>query len=200
MQSSVTFHFEVAIIKNIHTNCKVLDLPAKLSLIASCNVVNKIALFYHGSIVNNLFKSPVHSLLSPSYRYNFFQPVRKIYLRNVFIYEIDSTATHTSDSMYLATHSFHPNFLNKPILSKNLPANQHGIAVLPNIIHYHPMPSLPSRDLTAIISALEYNTWFTRLRASHTKLSQDAVHRILHMLTKSLSMEELYLDNIAAKP
>ena len=67
-------------------------------------------------------------------------------------------------------------------------------------LYLHDFDYLEQKDLIAIISALEYNTWFTKLRASHTKLSQDAVHRLLQMLTKSISMEELYLDNITAKP
>ncbi|XP_071542694.1 F-actin-uncapping protein LRRC16A isoform X7 [Panulirus ornatus] len=56
-----------------------------------------------------------------------------------------------------------------------------------------------NRDLIPIISALEYNTWFRKLRASHSKLSHEAIERILHVVSKSLSLEEVYLDNIGAK-
>ncbi|KAK8386945.1 hypothetical protein O3P69_017970 [Scylla paramamosain] len=56
-----------------------------------------------------------------------------------------------------------------------------------------------NRDLIPIISALEYNTWFRKLRASHSKLSHEAIERILHVVSKSLSLEEIYLDNIGAK-
>lgn len=55
------------------------------------------------------------------------------------------------------------------------------------------------RDLVPIISALEYNTWFTKLRASHIKLSHEAIDRILHIMKKNLTIEELYLDNLGVK-
>ncbi|KAJ8965493.1 hypothetical protein NQ314_004081, partial [Rhamnusium bicolor] len=54
-------------------------------------------------------------------------------------------------------------------------------------------------DLIPIISALEYNTWFTKLRANQVKLSHDNIDRILHVLRKSLNLEEIYLDNLALK-
>lgn len=50
-----------------------------------------------------------------------------------------------------------------------------------------------------IISALEYNTWFTKLRTSHIKLTHEAIERLLHVMKKSLSLEELYLDNMGFK-
>lgn len=51
-----------------------------------------------------------------------------------------------------------------------------------------------------IISALEYNTWFTKLRAAnHVRLSHDIIEKILHVLKKSLSLEELHLDNLGLK-
>lgn len=55
------------------------------------------------------------------------------------------------------------------------------------------------RDLIPIISALEYNTWFTKLRANQVKLSHDNIDRILHVLRKSLNLEEIYLDNLVLK-
>lgn len=55
------------------------------------------------------------------------------------------------------------------------------------------------RDLIPIISALEYNTWFTKLRSNQVKLSHDNIDRILHVLRKSLNLEEIYLDNLALK-
>ncbi|XP_039285032.1 F-actin-uncapping protein LRRC16A isoform X2 [Nilaparvata lugens] len=58
---------------------------------------------------------------------------------------------------------------------------------------------LDPKDLVPIISALEYNTWFTKLKASQIKLTHEALDRILHIMKKSLSIEELYLDNIGVK-
>lgn len=55
------------------------------------------------------------------------------------------------------------------------------------------------RDLVPIISALEYNTWFTKLRANHVRLSHETMDRILYVLRKSLSLEEIYLDTLALK-
>ncbi|XP_066998308.2 F-actin-uncapping protein LRRC16A isoform X2 [Anabrus simplex] len=58
---------------------------------------------------------------------------------------------------------------------------------------------LDPKDLVPIISALEYNTWFTKLRASNIKLTHEALDRILHVARKTLSLEELYLDNLGVK-
>ena len=55
------------------------------------------------------------------------------------------------------------------------------------------------RDIVPIISALEYNTWFTKFRASNIKLTHESLDRILHIMKKSLSIEELYLDNLGVK-
>ncbi|XP_076383466.1 capping protein regulator and myosin 1 linker 1 leucine rich repeat protein isoform X4 [Megalopta genalis] len=58
---------------------------------------------------------------------------------------------------------------------------------------------LDQKDLVPIISALEYNTWFTKLRASHLKLSHEPLERLLHVMRRSLSIQELYLDNLGIK-
>ncbi|KAB0792496.1 hypothetical protein PPYR_14455 [Photinus pyralis] len=58
---------------------------------------------------------------------------------------------------------------------------------------------LEQKDIVPIISALEYNTWFTKLRANHVRLSHETMDRVLHVLKKSLSLEELYLDNLGLK-
>nr|XP_023024105.1 F-actin-uncapping protein LRRC16A isoform X1 [Leptinotarsa decemlineata] len=58
---------------------------------------------------------------------------------------------------------------------------------------------LDQKDLIPIISALEYNTWFSKLRANQVKLSHDNIDRILHVLRKSLNLEEIYLDNLGLK-
>ena len=55
------------------------------------------------------------------------------------------------------------------------------------------------RDLIPIISALEYNTWFKKLRASHIKLSHESLDRIIHVLKRSGTLEELYFDNLGIK-
>ncbi|XP_046752565.1 F-actin-uncapping protein LRRC16A isoform X6 [Diprion similis] len=58
---------------------------------------------------------------------------------------------------------------------------------------------LEQKDLVPIISALEYNTWFTKLRASHIKLSHEHLERLLHVMRRSLSIQEIYLDNLGFK-
>ncbi|XP_066592906.1 F-actin-uncapping protein LRRC16A [Prorops nasuta] len=58
---------------------------------------------------------------------------------------------------------------------------------------------LDQKDLVPIISALEYNTWFTKLKASHLKLSHEPLERLLHVIRRSLSIQELYLDNLGIK-
>lgn len=65
--------------------------------------------------------------------------------------------------------------------------------------HFTSLGSVCCRDLVPIISALEYNTWFTKLKASHVKLPHEAIDRILHILKKNLTIEELYLDNLQVK-
>jgi len=49
------------------------------------------------------------------------------------------------------------------------------------------------------VSALEHNTWFTKLRAGHIRLSHEALDRILLVIRRSLSIEELYLDNLGLR-
>ncbi|KAK7868710.1 hypothetical protein R5R35_008235 [Gryllus longicercus] len=58
---------------------------------------------------------------------------------------------------------------------------------------------LDPKDLVPIISALEFNTWFTKLRASSIKLTHEALDRILHVCRRTVSLEELYLDNLGIK-
>lgn len=55
------------------------------------------------------------------------------------------------------------------------------------------------RDLVPIINALEYNTWFTKLRTNHVKLSHDNIEKIVQVIKKSLSLEEVYLDGLYLK-
>lgn len=55
------------------------------------------------------------------------------------------------------------------------------------------------RDLVPIISALEYNTWFKKVRFSHIRLTHESIERLLYVMKKSLSIEELFLDNINVK-
>ncbi|XP_044005016.1 F-actin-uncapping protein LRRC16A isoform X2 [Aphidius gifuensis] len=58
---------------------------------------------------------------------------------------------------------------------------------------------LEQKDLVPIISALEYNTWFKKLRLSNMKLNNECLDRLLHIIKRSLSLEELYFDNIGIK-
>jgi hypothetical protein len=50
-----------------------------------------------------------------------------------------------------------------------------------------------------IVSALEHNTWFTKVRAGHIRLSHEALDRILLVIRRSLSIEEIYLDNLGLR-
>ncbi|KAK5854607.1 hypothetical protein PBY51_004787 [Eleginops maclovinus] len=54
---------------------------------------------------------------------------------------------------------------------------------------------LENRDLVAIIAALEYNQWFTKLSAKDYKLSTDICEQILRVVARSSRLEELVLDN-----
>ncbi|XP_054714377.1 F-actin-uncapping protein LRRC16A-like isoform X2 [Uloborus diversus] len=58
---------------------------------------------------------------------------------------------------------------------------------------------LDGRDLMPIISALTFNTWFTKFRATGVKLVSEALDVVLLVLRKSVALEELYLDNTGLK-
>ncbi|XP_039977511.1 F-actin-uncapping protein LRRC16A isoform X2 [Xiphias gladius] len=58
---------------------------------------------------------------------------------------------------------------------------------------------LENRDLVAIIAALEYNQWFTKLSAKDYKLSTDVCDQILRVVARSGRLEELVLDNAGLK-
>lgn len=55
------------------------------------------------------------------------------------------------------------------------------------------------RDIMAIISALEYNTFFRGLKATHTRLSNESLDRILHVLRRSMWLEELHLEALGLR-
>lgn len=55
------------------------------------------------------------------------------------------------------------------------------------------------RDLMAIVSALEYNTFFRGLKASHMRLSHETLERILHILKRSMWLEELHLEALGLR-
>lgn len=58
---------------------------------------------------------------------------------------------------------------------------------------------LDQKDLVPIIAALEYNTWFTKIRLSHQKLNHELLDKLLHILKRSISIQEIYMENIGAK-
>lgn len=55
------------------------------------------------------------------------------------------------------------------------------------------------RDLMAIVSALEYNTFFRGLKVSHSRLSHETLERILHVLRRSMWLEELHLEALGLR-
>uniref|UniRef100_A0A3B4YAV0 Capping protein regulator and myosin 1 linker 1 n=1 Tax=Seriola lalandi dorsalis TaxID=1841481 RepID=A0A3B4YAV0_SERLL len=58
---------------------------------------------------------------------------------------------------------------------------------------------LENRDLLAIIAALEYNQWFTKLSTKDYKLSTDVCDQILRVVARSSRLEELVLENAGLK-
>uniref|UniRef100_A0A8D3AR94 CARMIL pleckstrin homology domain-containing protein n=1 Tax=Scophthalmus maximus TaxID=52904 RepID=A0A8D3AR94_SCOMX len=58
---------------------------------------------------------------------------------------------------------------------------------------------LENRDLVAIVAALEFNQWFTKLSAKDYKLSTDVCDQILRVVARSSRLEELVLDNAGIK-
>lgn len=55
------------------------------------------------------------------------------------------------------------------------------------------------RDLMAIVSALEYNTFFRGLKVTHARLSHETLERILHVVRRSLWLEELHLEALGLR-
>ena len=53
---------------------------------------------------------------------------------------------------------------------------------------------LEQRDLICIISALEHNTWFSKLTASpnSSKMAAEVVDKILSVVSKSISLQVRY--------
>ncbi|CAB0004660.1 unnamed protein product [Nesidiocoris tenuis] len=58
---------------------------------------------------------------------------------------------------------------------------------------------LEPKDMVPIISALEHNRWFTGLRVSNTKLTHEALDRVLHVVSRSITLEKLHLVNLSLK-
>uniref|UniRef100_A0A0A9W8Q9 Leucine-rich repeat-containing protein 16A n=2 Tax=Lygus hesperus TaxID=30085 RepID=A0A0A9W8Q9_LYGHE len=58
---------------------------------------------------------------------------------------------------------------------------------------------LEPKDMVPIISALEHNRWFTGLRVANTKLTHEALDRVLHIIARSVTLEKLHLINISLK-
>ncbi|KAH8394923.1 hypothetical protein KR222_010980, partial [Zaprionus bogoriensis] len=58
---------------------------------------------------------------------------------------------------------------------------------------------LEPKDLMAIVSALEYNTFFRGLKAAHMRLSNETLERILHVLKRSMWLEELHLEALGLR-
>ena len=60
---------------------------------------------------------------------------------------------------------------------------------------------LDHRDLVCIVSALEHNTWFNKLRASgnSSKLSADICDKVIGVASKSVSLQEIHLPSIGIR-
>lgn len=51
----------------------------------------------------------------------------------------------------------------------------------------------------AIVSALEYNTFFRGLKVVNSRLSSETLERVLHVLRRSMWLEELHLEGLGLK-
>ncbi|XP_036330529.1 F-actin-uncapping protein LRRC16A isoform X1 [Rhagoletis pomonella] len=67
------------------------------------------------------------------------------------------------------------------------------------VLNLRDFDHLEPKDLMAIVSALEYNTFFRGLKASHMRLSNETLERILHVLKRSMWLEELHLEALGLK-
>lgn len=69
-------------------------------------------------------------------------------------------------------------------------------------MHLADFEHLDQRDLICIISALEHNTWFSKLRCSTTnttKLSTEVLDKILAVVAKSMSLQEIHLASAGVR-
>ncbi|XP_063699418.1 F-actin-uncapping protein LRRC16A isoform X2 [Culicoides brevitarsis] len=67
------------------------------------------------------------------------------------------------------------------------------------ILNLKDFDHLESKDLMAIVSVLEYNTFFRGLKIKQTKVSSETLDRILHVLKRSMWLEELHLEALGLK-
>ncbi|XP_050097561.1 F-actin-uncapping protein LRRC16A isoform X2 [Anopheles aquasalis] len=67
------------------------------------------------------------------------------------------------------------------------------------ILNLRDFDHLEQKDLMAIVAALEYNTFFRGLKATHTRLSTETLERVLQVLRRSLWLEELHLEALGLK-
>ncbi|NXJ55616.1 CARL2 protein, partial [Spizaetus tyrannus] len=58
---------------------------------------------------------------------------------------------------------------------------------------------LESRDVALSIAALSFNLWFTKLSCKDFRLNQEISEQLLYMLSKSVMLEELVLENSGLK-
>ncbi|XP_069724937.1 capping protein, Arp2/3 and myosin-I linker protein 2 isoform X2 [Phaenicophaeus curvirostris] len=58
---------------------------------------------------------------------------------------------------------------------------------------------LESRDVALSVAALSFNLWFTKLSCKDFKLNQEILEQLLYMLSKSVTLEELVLENSGLK-
>uniref|UniRef100_W4VRD5 Putative myosin-i-binding protein n=1 Tax=Corethrella appendiculata TaxID=1370023 RepID=W4VRD5_9DIPT len=68
------------------------------------------------------------------------------------------------------------------------------------VLNLRDFDHLEPKDLMAIVSALEYNTFFRGLKITHARLSTETMERILHVLRRSMWLEELHLEGLGLKP
>ncbi|XP_068146879.1 F-actin-uncapping protein LRRC16A isoform X3 [Drosophila tropicalis] len=67
------------------------------------------------------------------------------------------------------------------------------------VLNLRDFDHLEPKDLMAIVSALEYNTFFRGLKAAHMRLSNETLERILHVLKRSMWLEELHLEALGLR-
>ncbi|NXR71569.1 CARL2 protein, partial [Pycnonotus jocosus] len=58
---------------------------------------------------------------------------------------------------------------------------------------------LESRDVALSVAALSFNLWFTKLSCKDFRLNQEISEQLLYMLSKSVALEELVLENSGLK-
>ena len=63
------------------------------------------------------------------------------------------------------------------------------------VLNLRDFDHMEHKDFLAMISVLEYNTYFRGIKIKNTKLSTEILEKILHVLKRSMWLEEIHFES-----